>query len=105
MKAHVVVRIAFAVAFSAGFPLEVRSASDTEKIAREPVQSSTISSAGYSRKSRMLDIEFRTGAVYRYQDVPASVYAAFTAAQSKGRYFGAEIRGKYVFEKMKVASE
>lgn len=101
MKVKVALMAALAVALPAGFPCVARSEPNDGAIERIAVQSSTIVSAGYSKETRLLDIEFRTGAIYRYRQVPESVYAAFSAARSKGRFFGTEIRGKFQYEKMK----
>ena len=49
-------------------------------VQRAAVESSAIVSAGYGRTSRLLDIEFRSGAIYRYREVPESVFTAFSDA-------------------------
>lgn len=64
---------------------------------REAVHSSTMKSVGYERKSRVLEIEFWSGAVYQYLDVPKAVHEELTQADSKGRYFNEEIRDDYAF--------
>jgi hypothetical protein len=46
----------------------------------------------YDLGQRVLDLEFRRGAVYRYFDVPPSIHDAFLAADSKGRFFNRHIR-------------
>jgi hypothetical protein len=45
----------------------------------------------------MLEIEFQSGALYQYVDVPARVYEEFCNAESKGKYFNGEIRDAYAF--------
>jgi hypothetical protein len=52
---------------------------------------------GYERRSKILEIEFQSGAVYQYIDVPARVYEEFWKAESKGQYFNCEIRDTYTF--------
>ena len=74
-------------------------------IKRTAMESSTITSAGYRPRGGLLEIEFRSGAVYRYRGVPKAVFTAFTKAESKGRFFGSEIRGRYAFEKMDGAHQ
>ena len=64
---------------------------------RRRVESTTVRSVGYQRRSRVLEIEFRSGAVYQYVDVPATVYEEFWKAESKGKYFNGEIRDEYAF--------
>jgi KTSC domain len=64
---------------------------------RRGVESTTVRSVGYQRRSRVLEIEFQSGAVYQYIDVPATVYEEFCKAESKGKYFNDEIRDAYAF--------
>lgn len=62
---------------------------------REAVESSTMKSVGYEATSRILEIEFESGAVYQYLGVSARVYEELLGAESKGRYFNSEIRDVY----------
>ena len=64
---------------------------------RRRVESTTVRSVGYQRKSRILEIEFQSGIVYQYLDVPGRVYEELWKADSKGRYFNSEIRDGYEF--------
>lgn len=65
------------------------------KIARRPVVSSMMRSAGYDEVHAVLEIEFVTGQVYRYHAVPRREWRELMDAESKGRYFDAYIRDKY----------
>lgn len=42
-----------------------------------------------------LVVSFQSGSVYAYQSVPETVYDAFEQADSKGKFLGREIVGKY----------
>ena len=53
---------------------------------REPIDSSVIASMGYVAARRILEIEFHSGDIYRYFDIPEEEYAAFRSADSKGTY-------------------
>jgi hypothetical protein len=64
-------------------------------IKRESVQSSALAAVGYSKRLQALEIEFVNGAIYRYLDVPPSVYHALMKADSNARFYDANIRGKY----------
>jgi KTSC domain len=64
-------------------------------IPRERVHSNAIASIGYSKRRHILEIEFVNGAVYRYLEVAASVYRDLMTADSKTRYYLANIKGKY----------
>lgn len=52
-----------------------------------------ITSTGYDPMSQVLEIEFATGAVYQYIDVPSDVYLDLLDAASPGRFFHSRIRG------------
>ena len=39
-----------------------------------------------------LEVEFKTGAVYQYYDVPQSMYDGLMSADSHGRYLDAYIK-------------
>lgn len=64
----------------------------------QKVISSTIAEVGYDLG--MLVIKFKNGVAYAFNDVPEKVYKDFIAAPSKGKYFAANIRGKYATMKM-----
>lgn len=66
---------------------------------REPVESTTMRSIGYEAAGQMLEIEFESGAVYRYLGVPGEVFEQLRQAESKGRYFNAAIRDCYEWER------
>lgn len=60
---------------------------------RIAVESATLKAIGYNAACGILQLEFRSHAVYRYFGVPDSVYEGLLAAPSKGRYFNVTIRG------------
>ncbi|WP_236796229.1 KTSC domain-containing protein [Amycolatopsis sp. GM8] len=70
------------------------------RIARWPVASSVIRAVGYDPARRALDVEFRSGQVYRYENVESAVYKEFMAAESKGRFFNLHIQYAYEFERL-----
>lgn len=65
------------------------------RIPRTKVESSAITSIGYSKRLRALEIEFRNGAIYRYLEVPIDTYHELMAAASKASYYDANIRNHY----------
>ena len=67
---------------------------------REPVHSSAVASVGYEPATNVLEIEFVDGDTYQYFAVPASVHAAFLAADSLGAYFARQIRHTYTSTKV-----
>ena len=66
---------------------------------RQSVDSSNLASVGYDAENEILEVEFNHGGVYQYFDVPEDVYRELMAAPSHGRYFMANIRGDYEYEK------
>src|ERR1022692_2435906 len=59
------------------------------------VQSATLAAIGYDDARGILQLEFRSRAVYRYFGVPGAVYDALLAAPSRGSYFNRAIRGRF----------
>ena len=59
------------------------------------VESSALQAAAYAETPGLLYLLFRSGEVYRYFDVPRWQYQEFLAADSKGQYFGRNIRGHF----------
>jgi hypothetical protein len=61
------------------------------------VNSSLIRSVGYNAVSQILEIEFQSGAVYQYQNVPKIEYDELMRADSHDSYFNQEIKGAYLY--------
>jgi hypothetical protein len=76
-------------------PSENKTSAITSHIPRQRVQSSALASIGYSKRLHILEIEFVNGAIYRYDQVPLSVYRDLMSADSKARYYDANIKGHY----------
>lgn len=66
--------------------------------------SSVIRRFTYDEAQRRLRVTFTSGDVYDYDGVPPEVAAAFRAAFSKGRFFASDIRDRYPFERVSIAS-
>jgi KTSC domain len=61
---------------------------------RENVRSTSLESIGFDPGTNLLEIEFRTGDVYRYS-VPRRVHRELMSAESHGAYFARSIRWQY----------
>jgi hypothetical protein len=59
------------------------------------VTSTVIRSAWYLPSRQELDLLFTSGRRYIYSGVPMAVAEGFAAAESKGRYYNAEIRNRF----------
>jgi len=67
---------------------------------RTSVSSKNISAIGYDPDTQILEIEFLNGSVYEYSSVPPSEYVGLMNADSKGKYFNANIKDIYAFVKL-----
>lgn len=65
---------------------------------REPVVSESIAAIGYDDDAEALEVEFVSGAVYRYSGVPQDVYEDFRQAPSKGTFLNHHIKNAYPWE-------
>jgi len=62
---------------------------------RKAVNSGGIVSIGYDPKSKLLEIEFKGGAVYQYSGVPETRYKSLIKASAISSYFQKSIRNWY----------
>lgn len=69
-------------------------------IDRTRVNSSCISSVGYSPVHEVLDIEFASGLVYRYFAVPPDAFATLLAAPSLGAHFNRAIKNRFDYDQL-----
>ena len=67
---------------------------------RLPVSSSNIAAVGYESATETLEVEFLSGVVYEYKNVPDVVHEQFVNASSLGSFFNREIRKVYAYEKI-----
>ena len=67
---------------------------------RQPVDSTNLRSVGYEAEQQILEIEFTSGSVYQYFNVPVAVYEALMAASSKDTYHSQWI--KYNFRYARI---
>ena len=58
-------------------------------------QSEAIKSFDYDASKKILKVEFNHGGIYKYLDVPESVYKGLKEAGSVGQYFNSNIREKF----------
>ncbi len=59
------------------------------------VSSSDIASVGYDMITQTLEVEFHSGGIYQYHNVPKKVYDELTNAASHGKYFAYNIKNSY----------
>ena len=71
-------------------------------MARIPHQSSVLASSEYFPDRQCLEVEFLSGEIYRYSEVPPSVYQNLLNADSKGFYFNTHVRNRFPFQRFSV---
>lgn len=62
--------------------------------------SSVINHFSYDAISKTLKINFVSGMIYLYKNVPEQVYNSMKTSVSKGKFFNSNIKDKYKFEKI-----
>jgi hypothetical protein len=75
---------------SAAEPRQISS-----RIARQPVHSHALAAIGYSKRLHALEVEFVSGAVYRYSNVPSQIYRDLLSAASKAQFYDTNVRGHF----------
>lgn len=64
------------------------------------VDSTAIRTIDYDHERSKLFVRFESGARYVYVGVPVEVCRSFLDADSKGRFFQAEIRDQYPYNRL-----
>lgn len=59
------------------------------------MSSTNIKSVGYDPARRVLEIEFNSGGVHQYEDVPPDLPIKMMASDSVGRFFHQHVRNRY----------
>lgn len=73
---------------------------------RRPVQSSNISSIGFEPHEEgssegTMEVEFKSGHIYEYADVPESLYLQALGATSVGKFIASSVVDKYEHTRLK----
>jgi len=68
---------------------------------RAPVDSSNLRSIGYDPETQTLEIEFHSGGIYQYFNVPPDIYTGSMNASSHGKYFYEHISDVYRYRRMR----
>jgi hypothetical protein len=67
--------------------------------------SSNIAAVGYDTDERKLAVEFKGGGTYQYDEVPITTYTDLLTAESMGKFFHANIKGKFECRKEVASNE
>ncbi len=68
---------------------------------RVPVTSTNIYSIGYDSQLAILEIEFTSGDIYQYFNVPKYLYHGLIDTSSKGSFLNDYIRYSYRYQKIR----
>ena len=63
-----------------------------------PVESSQIDAVGW--ENGKLFVKFRRGGMYVYSDVSYGLFQELMASDSKGKFLGQEIKGRFQYERV-----
>lgn len=68
---------------------------------RTPVSSTTITSVGYDDATGTLEVEFTSGTLYQYFDVPRMVFDDLSSGGGGvGAYFNGHVKGVYRYARL-----
>ena len=62
---------------------------------RTPVKSSNVAGIGYDPETKLLEVEYNSGAIYHYHDVEPALHLGLSHAGSPGGYISDRIKGKH----------
>lgn len=69
-------------------------------INREHIESYNLVSAGYDMETKTLEVEYASGIVYQYYEVPQALYTEFITSKSKGSFLNRNISGKFRYARV-----
>ena len=69
-------------------------------ISLTPVQSSNLQAVGYDPDANVLAVQFGSGHIFHYANVPLKLWEGLEAAPSKGQFYAREIKGRFTAEKV-----
>ena len=69
---------------------------------KPPRCGSVLTTVSYDAKSKIMTVVFANGFAYEYTAVPKQVFEDLSAAKSRGRFFTANVRGKFDFHRVEA---
>jgi hypothetical protein len=76
----------------------------TSCMQRKALASTAVASVGYDDATLVLEIEFSSGRIYQYAEVPRSVYEWLLRTPSKGGYVARMINDRYPYRDITEAT-
>ena len=65
------------------------------------LKSTVLRAVRYFERHQLLDLEFRSGAIYRYSHFPPNQYCDLLAADSHGEYFNHHILNRFTVAQLR----
>lgn len=75
--------------------------SDFDILDMKSLGSRDIALVGFDNETGTLEVVFRAGGVYRYREVPETVYQGLMSAPSHGTFFQQKIKNRYSYVKVR----
>lgn len=63
------------------------------------IDSSNLRKASYDTATKLLEVEFKNGIIYEYQEIPHIIFTRLRMNESQGKYFNSEISKKFKYTK------
>lgn len=71
-----------------------------ERTQKREAPSTNLVSVGFDLKTLTLEVEFSTGAIYQYYNVPEHIHRELMQAGSKGKFLHQHIRNVYPYSRV-----
>jgi hypothetical protein len=72
---------------------------DYAHLKRVPVQSRILKTVAYDESLHVMEVEYHTGSIYRYYDIPLEVYKAMFSEHSPGSFWNAYLKANRIRSK------
>ena len=69
---------------------------------RQTITSPELSAVGYDPAHEILEVEFKNGAVYQFEQVPEYEFTAMLKAPLPAKYFNNYIRNDYEYKRVEM---
>jgi len=76
----------------------IKETIDGTKIIVE-IESSNLKKAVYDTLTKSLEVEFKNGLTYEYEEVPHIIFTRMRMSESQGKFFSSEISKKFKYNK------
>lgn len=73
---------------------------ESPRIAMCDCESSQVTAHGYDQETKTMAVRFKSGGEYHYIGVDPATYDRLKKAESVGKFIGAEIKGKFEFNRV-----